>query len=119
MILIKSSHLTRCLIVCVDKMHTSDYNFFMKMFEWNNEKNDKLKQERNISFEEVIFAIENDDVLDILPHPNRRKYPDQYLFVVNIDDYVYLIPFVESEEAFFLKTIIPSRKATRQYIKKE
>ena len=89
----------------------------MKFFSWNNEKNDQLKRERNISFEEVLYYIVRGELLDILEHPNREKYPDQKIFVINIRDYVYMVPFVESEDEIFLKTIIPSRKATAKYLR--
>ncbi len=89
----------------------------MKYFGWNTDKNDLLKRERGISFEEVIFHIERGDLLDILEHPNPAKYQNQRIFVVNIEGYAYLVPFVESDTEVFLKTIIPSRKATRHYLK--
>ena len=85
-------------------------------FSWNHEKNEQLVRERGISFEEVVFHIERGDVLDVLEHPNGERYPEQRLFVVAVDDYAYLVPFVESEEELFLKTIIPSRKATKRYL---
>ncbi|GMR22159.1 MAG: hypothetical protein BMS9Abin37_0488 [Acidobacteriota bacterium] len=85
-------------------------------FSWNHEKNEQLVRERGISFEEVVFHIERGDVLDVLEHPNDERYPEQRLFVVAVDDYAYLVPFVESEEELFLKTIIPSRKATKRYL---
>ena len=89
----------------------------MKYFSWNNEKNQLLKVERNISFEEVVFHIEKQQVLDIVQHPNQEKYKGQKIFVVQIDDYVYLVPFIEEDREIFLKTIIPSRKATKKYLK--
>ena len=70
------------------------------------------RNQRNISFEEVVLAIEADGLLDILQHPNSDKYPHQLIFVVAFERYVYLVPFVEESEYYFLKTIIPSRKAT-------
>ncbi len=85
-------------------------------FSWNHEKNEQLVRERGICFEEVVFHIERGDVLDVLEHPNDERYPEQRLFVVAVDDYAYLVPFVESEEELFLKTIIPSRKATKRYL---
>lgn len=88
----------------------------MKYLAWNIEKNQQLKAERNISFEEVVFCIANEQLLDIVEHPNQIKYPDQRIFVVRINDYAYLVPFVESERVVFLKTIIPSRKATKEYL---
>jgi len=89
----------------------------MKYFSWNNEKNQLLKSKRNISFEEVIFHIEKQHVLDIVQHPNQARYQDQKIFIINIDNYAYLVPFIESEREIFLKTIIPSRKATKQYLR--
>ena len=88
----------------------------MKAFSWNNDKNALLKDTRKISFEEIVFYIEKGFLLDILKHPIQDKYPDQRIFVVQIDDYAYLIPFVEDEQEVFLKTIIPSRKATKKYL---
>jgi hypothetical protein len=90
----------------------------MKIFEWNAAKNKKLKQERDISFEEVVFYIEKGSVIDIVDHPNGKRYPGQKVFIIDIDDYIYLVPFVENDEVVFLKTIIPSRKATREYLKR-
>jgi len=89
----------------------------VKYFDWDPEKNERLSKERSISFEEVLIAIEGGYLLDIVEHPNKAKYPNQKVFVVQIEDYVYLVPFVENEEKVFLKTIIPSRKATKKYIK--
>jgi uncharacterized DUF497 family protein len=85
----------------------------MKTFAWNPEKNSLLKQERGISFEDVVFHIMAGDILDTVDHPNQGKYPGQKIHAVEIEGYVYLIPFVESDEEVFLKTIIPSRKATK------
>jgi hypothetical protein len=88
----------------------------MKPFRWNHEKNETLKIERNISFEEIVLAIEADGLLDELRHPNLEKYPNQSVLVVALDGYVYLVPYVEEPDYFFLKTVIPSRKATRNYL---
>ncbi len=88
----------------------------MTYFSWNHEKNADLVKERGISFEEIVFHIENGDVLDLLEHPNRDRYPNQRVFIVNVEGYAYLVPFVEDEHEVFLKTIIPSRKATRDYL---
>lgn len=90
----------------------------MKYFLWDPDKNEKLKEERHISFEEIIFYIEQGLVLDILEHPNKEKYPNQRIFVVRVEDYIYLVPFVEEEDRIYLKTIIPSRKATKEYLKR-
>lgn len=88
----------------------------MKPFRWNHAKNAALKLERRVSFEEIVLAIEAEGLLDNLPHPNPAKYPNQSILVVALDDYVYLVPFVEESGYYFLKTIIPSRKATRDYL---
>ncbi len=88
----------------------------MKPFRWNHEKNDALKIESGISFEVIALAIEADGLLDELRHPNMGKYPNQSVLVVAFDGYVYLVPYVEEPEYYFLKTIIPSRKATRDYL---
>lgn len=90
----------------------------MKYFDWNNKKNEKLKVEREIGFEDVLIAIEEKKILDIVKHRNQKKYPGQKIFIINVNDYAYLIPFVEDEQKIFLKTIIPSRKATQKYILK-
>jgi uncharacterized DUF497 family protein len=88
----------------------------MKYYSWNNEKNRRLKAERNVSFEEVVFCIERGQLLDIIEHPNQEKYQGQRIFIVNIDGYACLVPFVETEREIILKTIIPSRKATKRYL---
>ena len=89
----------------------------MKYFSWSPEKNELLKAERQISFDDVVFYIEQGYLLDVLEHPNQERYKGQKIFIVQMDDYVYLVPFVENEHEVFLKTIIPSRKATKQYLK--
>ena len=88
----------------------------MKPFRWNSEKTETVKAERGISFEGIVVSIETGGLLDILTHPNQMKYPRQRVLVVACDNYAYLVPFVEEEGYFFLKTIIPSRKATRDYL---
>ena len=90
----------------------------MKPFRWNHQKNEQLKAERSISFEEIVLAIEADALLDVLRHSNPGKYPKQQVLVVAVEEYAYLVPFVEEAEYYFLKTIIPSRKATRDYVTK-
>lgn len=90
----------------------------MKYFDWNNEKNEKLKAEREIGFEDILIAIEEKKIVDIIEHKNQKKYPDQKIFVISINNYAYLVPFIEEENKVFLKTIIPSRKATKKYILK-
>jgi hypothetical protein len=89
----------------------------MKPFRWNPEKSAALKADRGVSFENIVVAIESGGLLDILPHPNQAKYPGQRLLVVACDNYGYLVPFIEEPDHFFLKTVIPSRKVTRDYLK--
>ena len=86
-----------------------------KTFNWNSDKNQLLVQERGISFERIVFEISSGNELAVLEHPNQERYQGQKILMVQVDDYVYAVPFVESETEFFLKTIIPSCKATRQY----
>ncbi len=87
----------------------------MKIISWNAEKNAQLRAERGVSFEDVVFHMMAGDILDTIDHPNQERYPGQKIHVMAIEDYVYLVPFVEADEELFIKTIIPSRKATRQY----
>ena len=89
----------------------------MSSFDWNDEKNEFLKSTRGVSFEEVVFHIQNGDVLDVIKHPNADRYPNQNIIVLNIEDYVYLVPYVKERGVRFLKTIIPSRKATKEYLR--
>jgi len=88
----------------------------VKHYAWDPAKNEWLKRERGISFEDVVFHIEAGDEVDVLEHPNQERYPGQKISVVRIEGYAYLVPFVESESEIFLKTIIPSRKAATQYV---
>lgn len=88
----------------------------MKPFTWNPEKNAFLQRERRTSFEDVVFHISIGGILDTFEHPNQERYPGQHIHVVEMEGYVYLVPFVESEDEVFLKTIIPSRKATKAYL---
>lgn len=89
----------------------------MPIYFFSPEKNLTLVEERNISFDEVIAAIENDQILDIVEHPNKQKYGNQKMYVIWVKEYVYLVPFVINRNGdIFLKTIIPSRKAKRKYI---
>lgn len=88
----------------------------MKLFNWNSDKNQQLILDRGRSFEETVFYIENGGLLDDIVHPNAKRYSGQRIFVVCIDEYAYLVPYVETEEEIFLKTIIPSRKFTKRYL---
>jgi uncharacterized DUF497 family protein len=85
-------------------------------FDWNDEKNEFLKSAHDVSFEEVVFHIQNGDVLDVIRHPNADRYPKQNIIVLNIEGYVYLVLYVKERGIRFLKTIIPSRKATKEYL---
>lgn len=90
----------------------------MKYFDWDAGKNALLKSKRDVCFEDVQRAIEEGELLDTTDHPNKIKYPNQRIFVVRIKAYVYLVPFVEDEQKVFLKTMFPSRKATKKYLLK-
>jgi uncharacterized DUF497 family protein len=87
----------------------------MKPISWSPEKNALLIAQRGVPFEDVVFHIMAGDILDTIDHPNQERYPGQQIHVVAIEEYVYLVPFVESEEEVFLKTVVPSRKATKNY----
>ncbi|MBC8193027.1 MAG: BrnT family toxin [Candidatus Marinimicrobia bacterium] len=89
----------------------------MKYLNWNSEKNESIKKERGISFEIMAFQIEAGNILDVIDHPNQDKYPGQRIFVIEFEEYAYFVPFVENDDEVFLKTIIPSRKATKDYLK--
>ena len=89
----------------------------MPLFDWNPDKNRQLMTERGVSFEDVLFAIQSERLLDDIAHPNVEAYSHQRIFIVAIDDYAYLVPYVENDETIFLKTVIPSRKATRDYLR--
>lgn len=91
----------------------------MKRYDWDEEKNAWLKEIRNIGFEDIIVAINEGNSLAILDHHKPEKYPGQKILVVSINNYVYLVPFVENEEKRFLKTIYPSRKMTKKYLKRK
>ena len=88
----------------------------MKAFAWNSEKNEQLISERDISFEDIVVGIHMGNEVDIYDHPNQDRYPGQRISVVIVEDYAFLVPFVENDDEVFLKTIIPSRKATKQYL---
>lgn len=90
------------------------------IYSFSSEKNTKLIEERKISFEEIISAIENDQILDIIDHPDKNKYENQKIYIIHVNEYVYLVPFVKGKEGvIFLKTIIPSRKAKRKYLEEK
>lgn len=88
----------------------------MKLFDWNDEKNEWLKREREVAFEDAMFHLTHDGLLDTIEHPSQTQYPGQRLFIINIDGYAYIVPFMEDDDVIFLKTIIPSRKMTKLYL---
>jgi hypothetical protein len=88
----------------------------MKYFDWSEEKNELIKQERGITFEEIIFAISNGGLVDVINHPNEQKYPGQKIFFVEINDYIFTVPFIEDSNRIFLKTVYPDRIATKKYL---
>jgi len=88
----------------------------MRYFDWSTDKNEWLKERRDITFEEIVFHILHEGLLDVLEHPNKEQYSGQRIFVVNVEGYVFLVPYVETEESVFLKTIIPSRKMMKKYL---
>lgn len=94
------------------------YNTNVK-YEWDPEKNEWLKRERNISFEQVIFHLSQGDVWKMADHPDQKRYPGQKIYFVIVEDYIYLVPYVVTKEYIFLKTIIPNRKATKDYQKEQ
>ncbi|MDH7514217.1 MAG: hypothetical protein QHH14_14845 [Clostridiales bacterium] len=89
----------------------------MKLIAWDLEKNEKLKRERRISFEEIVEDIAAGRIVDRVSHPNQKKYPGQRIYIIDHVGYCYLVPFVETKDTIFLKTIIPSRKKTKEYLK--
>jgi uncharacterized DUF497 family protein len=106
--------------ICCHKAHNIIQSHQMhKPFVWDNTKNARLITERGISFDEIVYYVMNDHLVDVIPNNNQDKYPGQRIFVVNCEGYIHLVPFDESENEIQLKTIIPSRKATKQYLKGE
>ncbi len=89
----------------------------MKVFRWDNDKNEWLKEHRGVSFEQIVILLEREDVLETVEHPNQNKYLGQKIATVRIADYAYLVPYVQESDEIFLKTIIPSRKATNKYVR--
>lgn len=86
------------------------------VFDWNNEKNQSLKKHRTMSYEHIVVAIEEGHLLDVLEHPNKDKYPGQILLIVEIDQYVYVVPCVMEKDVCYMKTLFPSRKYTNKYL---
>lgn len=88
----------------------------MKLINWNTAKNAWLKENRGICFEDILYYLNNDFLIDDIAHPHQKKYSGQRILVVDIEGYIYLVPYRESENEIFFKTIIPSRKATKKYL---
>lgn len=88
----------------------------MKYFDWNKDKNEILKLSRNVSFEDVVYAIENNKIVNITKHPNSTKFPNQSIFYINFNNYIYAVPFVEENDKIFLKTIYKDRIAKKKYL---
>ena len=88
----------------------------MKVISWDARKNELLRQERDVTFEEVVIAIDDGNILDVIEHRNMQKFGHQLIFVIVINNYAYMVPFVETDNEIFLKTIIPSRKLTKIYL---
>ena len=89
------------------------------VFNWDNEKNEKLKRDRGVSFEQIVMLIQNGYVLDILEHTKKEKYQNQKLYIINIENYAYIVPFIDKKDERFLITIFPSRKYTNRYLRKK
>ncbi len=91
----------------------------MKPFDWNVHKSILLRSSRGIGFEEVVNAINEGHILVVIEHPNNQKYPNQKIYIINFDSYIYCVPFIEDNEKIFLKTIYPSRKYTNKFLKEK
>jgi hypothetical protein len=101
---------------CADKRHPLSYDKTVKPFRWSPEKNELLRAQRGVGFESVVVAIESGGLLDVLVHPNPERYPRQLIAVVDLGGYAVLVPYAEADDHLFLKTVIPSRKANRDYL---
>jgi hypothetical protein len=88
----------------------------MSAFDWNDEKNESLEKARGICSEDVVIHVQNGCVIEVIKHPNKDRYPNQNMMVLDVEGYIYLVPYVKSKGIRFLKTIIPSRKATKEYL---
>ena len=112
----KVAHDDNQYTLCDSRLMNNLFDCKRSVFDWSTARNQQLLDQRGISFERVVSAVEQGGLLDVLQHPNQDRYSGQSIYVVNIEEYVYLVPFVTEEDGTrFLKTIIPSRKATRDY----
>jgi len=89
----------------------------MKVFRWDSEKNELLKKSRGVCFEQIVILMEREEILETIENPKQDKYPGQKIAIVQIDDYAYLVPYVQENDEIFLKTIIPNRKATNKHVR--
>jgi len=89
------------------------------MFDWSDEKDQILRKERGIGFQDIVFHLDRGDLIAIAEHPNTEKYPNQMIMYVQVESYIYMVPYIQSGDLKFLKTIIPSRKATRKFLEEE
>lgn len=89
----------------------------MNFYDWDESKNEWLQKNRGVSFEKIIVEIESGNLLDVVKHPNQKKYKGQFMYIVKSDNYIYCVPFVVNKNITFLKTIYPSRKVKKQYEK--
>jgi len=87
----------------------------MTLLDWSDEKNEWLRRERGITFEDAVYHLTHEGLLDIIEHPNQEHYPGQRPFIINVEGYACVVPFVEEDDVIFLKTIMPSRKMTKLY----
>jgi len=88
----------------------------MITFKWNSEKNIFLALNRGITFEEIVQRIKSGAKVIETDHPNKKKYPNQKIMIVDVEGYAYLVPYVIEKNEYFLKMIIPSRKATKNFL---
>jgi hypothetical protein len=103
----------------VAKRHTIGYINTMEFYFWNHDKNEQIKIERGICFEDIVLRINTGHVLGVVKHPNQERCPGQLILIINVDGYAYMVPFIFKKEGIFLKTIIPSRKYTKKYLRGE
>jgi uncharacterized DUF497 family protein len=88
----------------------------MTLFDWNDEKNEWLKRERGVAFEDIVYHLIHNGLLDTIEHPNQEQYPGQRVFIIDVEGYAHIVPFVEDDQVIFLKTVVPSRKMTKLYL---
>ncbi|MCD4721420.1 MAG: DUF4258 domain-containing protein [Desulfobacula sp.] len=112
----KSIFVPTDISILIDNVSILSYHVNMSRFQWNAEKNEVLAKERGITFEEIVQKIEAGAVVINTDHPNKKKYPGQKIMIIDVEGYAYLVPYVINKDIFFLKTIIPSRKATKKYL---